>query len=109
MRSVSRTMPGCNTKEQNEIVNRARQLLATYDDMAEIIRLGAYRGGSDPLIDEAIKYNGQLEKFLSQDIGETVSLSECYQVLASILGIPIQSAENVSTIQSESKTLDEKK
>ncbi len=96
LRSVSRTMPGCNTPEQNAIVNRARQLLATYDDMAELIRLGAYRTGSDPLIDEAIKYYGELEKFLRQDIGEAVSLSECYQILGSILDMPIQSSPNKS-------------
>ena len=36
LRSVSRTMPDCNTGEQNALVNRARQLMATYEDMAEL-------------------------------------------------------------------------
>src|SRR5690606_26584414 len=43
LRSVSRTMPACNTEEQNKLVDRARALMATYNDMAELIRLGAYR------------------------------------------------------------------
>ena len=32
---------------------RARRLLSAYNDMAEMIRLGAYRRGSDPLVDRA--------------------------------------------------------
>ena len=56
LRSVSRTMPGCNTAraERRGCIVRARILLATYDDMAELIRLGAYRKGSDAAVDEAI-------------------------------------------------------
>src|SRR3970282_2509651 len=54
LRSVSRTFPGCNSDAENALVRRARGLLAAYEDMAELIRLGAYRRGSDPVIDEAI-------------------------------------------------------
>ena len=42
LRSISRTMPDCNTKEQNTIIDRAKQLVSTYEDMSELIRLGAY-------------------------------------------------------------------
>ena len=87
LRSVSRTMPKCNTTEQNAIINRARQLMATYEDMAELIRLGAYRTGSDPLVDQAIKYHPALEEFLSQDLGESAMLEQSYDELARILGI----------------------
>ena len=41
LRSISRTMPGCNSPAENELVGRARALIARYDDMAEMIRLGA--------------------------------------------------------------------
>lgn len=53
LRSVSRTMPDCNTDAENAIVDRARRLTATYEDMPELIRLGAYRRGSDADVDEA--------------------------------------------------------
>src|SRR3546814_6277218 len=66
LRSISRTMPGCNTDDENLLVSRARQLMATYEDMAELIRLGAYRLGSDPRVDEAIHYQPMLESFLKQ-------------------------------------------
>jgi len=85
LRSVSRTMPGCNTADQNALVTKARQLLATYDDMAEMIRLGAYRRGSDPKVDEAIAYNDALNGFLQQAPDEKTPLNQCYKQLQSIL------------------------
>src|SRR5690554_2979670 len=84
LRSVSRTMPGCNAEAENAIVSRARQLLATYENMAEMIRLGAYRQGSDPATDEAIRYQPALEAFLRQLPHERSSLAEGYAQLAGI-------------------------
>ncbi|WP_073953536.1 flagellar protein export ATPase FliI [Thalassospira sp. TSL5-1] len=82
LRSVSRTMPGCNNEYENQIVRRARQLLATYDDMAELIRLGAYRRGTDPKVDEAIHYFPLIEEFLSQRKNECTRLADGYADLA---------------------------
>ncbi len=85
LRSVSRTMPACNTAEENAAVDRARRYLATYEDMAELIRLGAYRSGSDAAVDEAIRYYPALEKFLSQTKDEKTDLAACYGMLDEIL------------------------
>jgi len=85
LRSVSRTMPGCNNAEENAMVSRARKLLALYDDMAELIRLGAYRQGTDPKVDEAIRYFPVLEEFLSQRKHDATDLATSYAMLAQIL------------------------
>lgn len=87
LRSVSRTMPACNTDQQNDAIVRARQLLSTYEEMAELIRLGAYRQGSDAGIDEAIHYYPKLEEFLDQKIAEVTHLDDGYQRLYEILGM----------------------
>ena len=87
LRSVSRTMPDCNSEDENKLVSTARRLLSTYDDMAEMIRLGAYRRGSDQDVDNAIKYFPQLEDFLRQKKDEKTTLEEGYNQLAKILGI----------------------
>src|SRR3546814_12665521 len=71
-------MPGCNTEEENALVRRARALMATYEDMADMIRLGAYRRGSDPQVDESIKYHDALEAFLSQDKDDQAELNDGY-------------------------------
>ena len=78
-------MPDCNTAEQNAVVDRARQLVSSYEDMAELIRLGAYRQGSDPRVDEAIHYFPAIEAFLRQSKAEATDLEACYAQLANSL------------------------
>jgi flagellum-specific ATP synthase len=85
LRSVSRTMPGCNSEEENALVTRARAIMATYENMAELIRLGAYRRGSDAAIDEAIAYYPRLEDFLRQGKREQATLAQGYAALAEVL------------------------
>lgn len=87
LRSVSRTMPDCNTQAENNLVTRARRLLSTYADMEEMIRLGAYRPGSDPAVDEAIHYHDALERFMSQGKNERSTLEQGYSELAAALGV----------------------
>jgi flagellum-specific ATP synthase len=88
LRSVSRTMPACNNDAENKVVTRARQLMAQYEDMAEMIRLGAYRRGSDPLVDESIHYQPALDKFLAQQKRERADLAGGYKALHQILEGP---------------------
>jgi flagellum-specific ATP synthase len=87
LKSVSRTMPDCNTQQENALVNVARRMLSTYEDMAEMIRLGAYRKGTDPEVDQAIQYYPALEDFLRQRKDEKTTLEEGYNQLAELLGI----------------------
>ncbi|MBV6658762.1 MAG: flagellar protein export ATPase FliI [Devosiaceae bacterium] len=88
LKSVSRTMPGCIPEHARENVVRARGLLSSFGDMEELIRLGAYRRGSDSAVDEAIALNPALEAFLGQAKGEATTLDEGYQALARIVGEP---------------------
>jgi flagellum-specific ATP synthase len=53
--------------------------------MEELIRLGAYRPGSSPEVDEAIALHPALEAFLAQQKAECTSLIDGYQALARIL------------------------
>lgn len=85
LRSLSRTMPACNNEAENTLVQHARRLMSAYANMEELIRLGAYRVGSDPEVDEAIRYHDALESFLRQDKDEGCSLADGYSHLAKIL------------------------
>jgi flagellum-specific ATP synthase len=87
LKSVSRMLPDCNSEAENLLTLKARRLMSAYEDMAELIRLGAYRSGSDPQVDQAISFHPALENFLSQRQDETTTLEECYAQLAGILGI----------------------
>lgn len=85
LKSLSRTMPGCNSPQENQLVTAARRTLSAYEDMAELIRLGAYKAGSDPDIDRAIRLYPLFEEFLTQGKGENTSLAEGYRAIAGIL------------------------
>jgi flagellum-specific ATP synthase len=85
LRSLSRTMPGCNTPDEQKLVDETRRVLATYDNMAELIRLGAYRAGSDAEVDRAIKLFPRLDAFLKQAKNERGELRSGYEQLAGIL------------------------
>ncbi len=85
VRSVSRALPHCNSDAENALVRRARRLLAVHDEMAELIRLGAYRSGSDAEVDEAIRLAPALEAFLAQARHEACTLADGYDQLAAIL------------------------
>ncbi len=86
LKSVSRAMPGCNTRSMNRsIVAQARAPLAIYEDMAELIRLGAYKAGTNPEVDAAMKLYPQLEAFLAQKKDERATLSDGYAALDTIM------------------------
>lgn len=87
LKSVSRMMPDCNDEAENQLVQLARNVAATYDDMSEMVRLGAYRRGSDREVDQAIELHPRLEKFISQPIDSHVGLHESYDKLAEALGL----------------------
>lgn len=85
LRSISRTMPGCVPAEVRPVLARARELMSIFSDMEELIRLGAYRKGSDPNVDRAIAVNPKLEAFLNQQREETSTIAEGYERLAEII------------------------
>ncbi len=86
LRSISRTMPGCNSDIENDLVNTARRYLSSYENMAEMIRLGAYRKGTNPEVDEAMNFYEPIENFLRQDKNDCSDISAGYEGLAQILG-----------------------
>jgi flagellum-specific ATP synthase len=86
LKSVSRTMPKSADPAFLPTVMQARQVMATYSDMEELIRLGAYRAGSSPEVDEAIRLHGPLEDFLRQGKDEATPLPDGYGQLAQIVG-----------------------
>ncbi len=88
LRSISRTMPDCDTPEEAAMVAQARKYIASYEDMAELIRLGAYKKGSNREVDEAIFYYPMLEEFLAQGKQEKFTLEQCYELLGAILATP---------------------
>jgi flagellum-specific ATP synthase len=85
LKSISRTMPRAADPQYLPALTRARQVMATYADMGELIRLGAYCAGTSAEVDEAIRLHKPLEAFLGQGKEEATGLAEGYQRLAQIM------------------------
>ena len=86
LKSVSRTMPKSADPAFWPVIQRARRVMATYSDMEELIRLGAYRQGSSAEVDESIKLHEPLEAFLRQAKDEVSNLGDGYRQLEQIVG-----------------------
>ena len=85
LKTVSRTMPGCVEEEIRPMIRDAKRLMATFADMEELIRLGAYRKGTNPEVDQAIALNGPVETFLTQGKDEKTTRLDGYAELAHLL------------------------
>jgi flagellum-specific ATP synthase len=64
--SLSRLMPNVATGEHLEKAKTLRQLLAAYAHSEDLIRIGAYQKGADPMLDRAVEVLPELYSFLQQ-------------------------------------------
>jgi flagellum-specific ATP synthase len=85
LKSVSRSMPKCNSEIENKMLVQARKMLSIYNDMSELIRIGAYKKGTDPEVDMAIKCYNELEHFLTQSPDDHSYMNDSYVALEKIL------------------------
>jgi len=88
LESVSRLNRDLLTREQLELTGRAREHLASYRKNQDLISIGAYPAGSNPAIDEAIRLEIPLKRFLTQDIRHGALLPESWTGLAQALAKP---------------------
>jgi flagellum-specific ATP synthase len=83
--SVSRLMPQIVPDHQRKMAEEVRELLAAYKEAEDLINLGAYQHGSNPLLDRALALRSSLIAFLRQEIKEVTPLAESWRLLAEIL------------------------
>jgi len=84
LESLSRLMPNVAAPEHIEKARALRMLLAAYTRSEDLIRIGAYNKGSDPVLDKAIEILPALNNFLQQRADEVCSLETTRQMLAAL-------------------------
>jgi flagellum-specific ATP synthase len=84
-RSVSRVTTEIADLAWRERMRRLRRLLSAYSGQRDLIAIGAYQRGADPLVDEAIARWPAILAFLGQDVHESASLEDSKAALARLL------------------------
>ena len=84
--SISRCQGAIVTKEHKKAASRLRQLLAKYNEVALLLKIGEYKQGSDPETDEAIARHDRINAFLRQGLDEKDSYEETVRKLEAAVG-----------------------
>ena len=85
LRSLSRAASGCLDADEAVLLRRCRAILALHTEMADMVRLGAYRGGTDPAVDEALALAPRIEAVLQQERTEVTSMDDSFRRLREAL------------------------
>jgi flagellum-specific ATP synthase len=86
--SISRVGPAVTTKEQRSASTDMRRLMAAYRDAKDLIEIGAYVAGTNPLVDRAVELREAMDGFLRQDVDDVTPAQEAWDWLARIVGGP---------------------
>ena len=84
LQSISRVMNSIVTKEHKALAGKLKQVLATYSEAEDLINIGAYKNGSNPDIDYAIRKNKEVNEFLCQDTEEKFAFDEEVELLKKV-------------------------
>ena len=74
--SISRAMHSITSVEHQRDMRRLKQLYSRYQRNRDLINVGAYASGSDPILDQAIQLLPRIEAFLQQGISERAGVTE---------------------------------
>ena len=66
LQSISRVMNNIVDKEHKDAAGKIRSLLASYAKNEDLINIGAYQRGADPLVDKAISLMDKIDRYLIQ-------------------------------------------
>jgi flagellum-specific ATP synthase len=82
--SISRLMPAVAGTEHREQAALLRKLMAVYARSEDLVRIGAYKPGSDPDLDRALRARNAMRTFMTQDAHEQVNFADCLHRLAAL-------------------------
>jgi flagellum-specific ATP synthase len=85
LESVSRVEPAITTPERRGMARELRKLLAAARDAKDLIEIGAYVAGTNPVVDRAVALNDFIEAFLCQDVRVTEDAERSWALLTALL------------------------
>lgn len=83
-KSISRVMPAVTSNEHQQLARTIKQLYASYQQSKDLIAIGAYVRGSDPLLDQAIGLMPKIKTFLQQGMHDVVPYDDSLVALSQV-------------------------
>ena len=77
--SMSRLAPKLLDESQQTAANRLRSALSAYEEIRDLVDIGAYQRGANPLADAALDLRPDLDALLRQEVGEVADLSQSWE------------------------------
>lgn len=84
LESISRAEKAITTREQRQDAVTIRQLLAAKRDAKDLIEIGAYVEGSNPVVDRALRQAGDIDAFLRQDLEDLTPAEQTWGWLSQL-------------------------
>ena len=84
--SISRLMPSVTGEEHRGQAALLRRLMAVYARSEDLVRIGAYKPGSDPELDRALRARGAIRDFVTQEAREQIRFGDCLGRLSTLAG-----------------------
>lgn len=74
--SISRLMSSIAEQEHQRAAGRIRQMMSVYQDNRDLLSIGAYKSGSNPELDEAIRHMDAINQLLQQSVDRQIHFDE---------------------------------
>jgi flagellum-specific ATP synthase len=85
LNSISRLMNEIVDDRQRDTASMFRNMMAVYKENEDLISIGAYKGGTNPALDNAIAHNDRMNDFLKQSVGEKFDFEETFDLMRSAI------------------------
>lgn len=83
--SISRLMNDIADRDQVKTASRLRNMLSVYETNQDLISIGAYKHGTNPVLDDAIAHIDRINGFLQQAVGDKVTMEETIRLMKEIV------------------------
>lgn len=83
LESISRVQSAVTSKDQRALMQDTRRLLGALRDVKELVEIGAYQPGADPLVDRARQLGPLLDGFLQQATDDLTTPAQAWERLSS--------------------------
>ncbi|MCS6876390.1 MAG: FliI/YscN family ATPase, partial [Aquificaceae bacterium] len=84
VKSLSRLMPQVVSDEHMKMSMYLRELLSNYESMEDMVNLGLYTPGSNPMVDKVIKHREEINQFFRQRVNDRIDYHQSFESLKTL-------------------------